>query len=150
MLKNKEPMIVYPFSGGGYAVRPINWAGIWDENGKLKSSCNVTAVFAEEEDAKEYCQIMNEPLRMTGMILSDELNKRGDWYKTTVESLVQIIYSEYESDLDKAHEVVCEWLEKRLLPKNPMYGSLEGSFTVENNANFQNLMEILMGGIKNR
>lgn len=150
MLQNKEPLIACPFSSGGYAVRPINWAGIWDENGKLKSSCNVTAVFADEEDAKEYCQIMNEPLRMAGMILSDELNKRGDWYEVTKSNLVGMIrrMPDYVGDIEAAHEAVEMWLEERLLPQNPLNGSFESTFTIQNGEDYQKFVDMLRDEMK--
>lgn len=35
-------------------VRPLNWAGIWDKNGKLDCKCNVIESFDCEEDCKSY------------------------------------------------------------------------------------------------
>lgn len=73
-----ETMIICPHEKGGYAVRPIGWAGIWDEKGRLKSSCNFTALFREESDAKEYCEICNNPLAFSANKIRNELLKHGD------------------------------------------------------------------------
>lgn len=59
----KETMIVCPFAKGGYAVRPMDWTGIYDKNGRLDATFRVTALFEEESDAEEYCKIYNDPLK---------------------------------------------------------------------------------------
>lgn len=73
-----ETMIICPHEKGGYAVRPMEWAGIWDEKGRLKSSCNFTALFREESDAKEYCEICNNPLAFSANKIRNELLKHGE------------------------------------------------------------------------
>lgn len=75
---SKEPMIVCPHEKGGYAVRPMNWAGIWDKDGRLESTCNFTALFREKSDAEEYCKICNNPLGFSATILRNELLKHGE------------------------------------------------------------------------
>lgn len=44
---------------GKYAVRPHNWAGIWDYDGKLADGMNSIAVFEEKEDAEWYAETKN-------------------------------------------------------------------------------------------
>lgn len=55
--KYYEPgkLIYGPHVLGGYYVRPINWAGEWDKEGKL-SGGNVIAIFTDKEDARRYCE----------------------------------------------------------------------------------------------
>lgn len=69
----REHMIVFPFSTGGYAVRPATWGGIFDKDGKLKSSCNVTAVFMEEADAMTFCRMRNDPMAFAAAQIKGEL-----------------------------------------------------------------------------
>ena len=48
-----KQLIIYKTDGGRYAVRPMNWAGAWDEKGRIKESLNHLALFIEKEDAEK-------------------------------------------------------------------------------------------------
>jgi len=41
---------------GRYAVRPMSWAGIWNEKGQIKESLNHLALFIEKEDAEKFVE----------------------------------------------------------------------------------------------
>ncbi len=52
-------MIVCETNRGHYAVRPINWAGCWNEKGQISEALNHTAVFLEKEDAEKFAEWKN-------------------------------------------------------------------------------------------
>lgn len=52
-----DKLAVWKTDRGRYAVRPIEWAGCWNENGEIKETLNHLAVFLEKEDAEEYVRI---------------------------------------------------------------------------------------------
>ena len=47
-----DKLIICETDRGRYAVRPMSWAGIWNEKGKIQESLNHLALFIEEEDAE--------------------------------------------------------------------------------------------------
>lgn len=51
-----KQLIIYKTDGGRYAVRPMNWAGAWDEKGRIKESLNHLALFIEKEDAEKFVE----------------------------------------------------------------------------------------------
>lgn len=55
-----EELIICETNRGNFAVRPINWAGIWDIDERLKETgANCPALFRTKEDAEEYVRIDN-------------------------------------------------------------------------------------------
>jgi hypothetical protein len=102
-------MIVCPHEKGGYAVRPMNWAGIWDENGRLKSTCRFTALFTEKEDADEYCRICNDTSAFSILSLREELLKRGDVWDAFVASITSALIDNvlpFEPDEELAEKIL--------------------------------------------
>lgn len=51
-----ERLIICETDRGRYAVRPMDWAGIWNEKGKIKESLNHLALFIEKEDAEKFVE----------------------------------------------------------------------------------------------
>lgn len=49
-----DKLIICETDRGRYAVRPMSWAGIWNEKGKIKESLNHLALFIEKEDAEKF------------------------------------------------------------------------------------------------
>lgn len=61
-------LIVCETDKGNFAVRPIDWAGIWTEDGKLKEvGFCAPAVFRCRKDAEEYARFKN--LHESGRLL---------------------------------------------------------------------------------
>lgn len=55
-----ERLIYCKTDKGHYAVRPLNWAGCWNDKGEIKEfGLNHTAIFASEEEAKHYVEMNN-------------------------------------------------------------------------------------------
>lgn len=102
-------MTVCPNEKGGYAVRPLNWAGIWDEKGRLKSSCNFTALFREKSDAEEYCKICNDPLAFSSNRIRNELLKHEElWnaFLACIESSLKECVLPFEPEGEIAENVL--------------------------------------------
>lgn len=81
---------VYKTDKGRYAVRPIDWAGIWDKDWNIKENgINHTAIFAEKEDAEFFARTKNAEEQGKLLILPC---KPGDtvWilYQTIVDKLI--------------------------------------------------------------
>lgn len=53
---NMDKLIICETDKGRYAVRPMNWAGIWNEKGQIKESLNHLALFIEKEDAEKFVE----------------------------------------------------------------------------------------------
>ena len=53
---NMDKLIISETDRGRYAVRPMNWAGIWNEKGQIKESLNHLALFIEKEDAEKFVE----------------------------------------------------------------------------------------------
>ena len=51
-----DKLIISETDRGRYAVRPMNWAGIWNEKGQIKESLNHLALFIEKEDAEKFVE----------------------------------------------------------------------------------------------
>lgn len=49
-----EQLIIYKTDKGRYAVRPIGWAGVWNEKGQIKEALNHLGLFIEKEDAEKF------------------------------------------------------------------------------------------------
>ena len=59
-MERLDKIIVCETDKGNYAVRPLNWAGYWDKDGKIKESgLNHIAVFHYKEDAEWYAETKN-------------------------------------------------------------------------------------------
>lgn len=59
-MERLDKIIVCETDRGNYAVRPLNWAGCWDKDGKIKESgLNHIAVFHYKEDAEWYAETKN-------------------------------------------------------------------------------------------
>lgn len=81
-----ELLIVCETDNGNYAVRPMNWAGIWNKDGKIVEHINHIAIFSNKEDAEWYVNTKNAESK--GLLLVLPCNK-GDMVFT--EELGQII-----------------------------------------------------------
>lgn len=55
-----EHLAVFETDKGHFAVRPMEWAGIWNADGKIQE-CGLrhTAIFATKEDAEWYANMKN-------------------------------------------------------------------------------------------
>ena len=53
---NMDKLIICETDRGRYAVRPISWAGIWNEKGQIQESLNHLALFIEKEDAENFAE----------------------------------------------------------------------------------------------
>lgn len=51
-----DKLIICETDSGRYAVRPMSWAGIWNEKGQIQESLNHLAVFIEKEDAEKFVE----------------------------------------------------------------------------------------------
>lgn len=51
-----DKLIICETDRGRYAVRPISWAGIWNEKGQIQESLNHLALFIEREDAENFAE----------------------------------------------------------------------------------------------
>ena len=49
-----EKLIICETDRRRYSVRPMSWAGIWNEKGQIKESLNHLALFIEKEDAEKF------------------------------------------------------------------------------------------------
>ena len=49
-----DKLIICETDRGRYAVRPMSWAGIWNEKGQIRESLNHLALFVEKEDAEKF------------------------------------------------------------------------------------------------
>lgn len=59
-MERLDKIIVCETDKGNYAVRPLNWAGYWDKDGKIKEcGLNHIAVFHYKEDAEWYAETKN-------------------------------------------------------------------------------------------
>lgn len=54
-----DKLIICETDKGRYAVRPMNWAGIWNEKGQIKESLNHLALFIKKEDAEKFVEWKN-------------------------------------------------------------------------------------------
>lgn len=55
-----ERLTVYKTDKGRYSVRPIEWEGIWDKNGRIQENgLKHTAIFSEKEDAEFFAKSKN-------------------------------------------------------------------------------------------
>lgn len=54
-----DKLIICETDRGRYAVRPIRWAGIWNEKGQIKESLNHLALFIKKEDAEKFVEWKN-------------------------------------------------------------------------------------------
>ena len=52
--ENMENLIICETDRGRYAVRPMDWAGMWNEKGQIKEHLNHLALFLEKEDAENF------------------------------------------------------------------------------------------------
>lgn len=52
--KSMDKLIIYETDRAQYAVRPMSWAGIWNEKEQIKESLNYLALFIEKEDAERF------------------------------------------------------------------------------------------------
>ena len=53
---NMDKLIICETDRGRYAVRPMSWAGIWNEKGQIQESLNHLALFIEKEDAEKFVE----------------------------------------------------------------------------------------------
>lgn len=51
-----DKLIICETDRGRYAVRPMSWAGIWNEKGQIQESLNHLAMFIEKEDAEKFVE----------------------------------------------------------------------------------------------
>lgn len=51
-----DKLIICETDRGRYAVRPMSWAGIWNEKGQIQESLNHLALFIEKEDAEKFVE----------------------------------------------------------------------------------------------
>lgn len=51
-----EKLIICETDRGRYAVRPMSWAGIWNEKGQIQESLNHLALFIEKKDAEKFVE----------------------------------------------------------------------------------------------
>jgi hypothetical protein len=133
-------MIVCPHEKGGYAVRPMNWAGIWDENGRLKSTCRFTALFTEKADADEYCRICNDISAFSILSLREELLKHGSLREAFVASIASAL-KEYCLPFSPEEEVAEKVMQRIIGEEDKRYIGTEmsGSFSCENTEALQEL-----------
>lgn len=76
---------------GKYSVRPIEWEGIWDKNGRIQENgLKHTAIFSEKEDAEFFAKSKNAEERGKLLILPCKVNDR--------------VHSFYESDIEGCFE----------------------------------------------
>ena len=55
-----ERLTIYKTDKARYSVRPIDWEGIWDKQGRIKENgLNHTGIFAEKEDAEFFAKSKN-------------------------------------------------------------------------------------------
>ena len=55
-----ERLTVFQTDKGRYSVRPIDWEGIWDKQGKIQEKgFNHTGIFQEKEDAEFFARTKN-------------------------------------------------------------------------------------------
>lgn len=54
-----EKLIVCETDRGRWVVRPIDWEGVWDKNGKINDGLHHTAVFLNQSDAQHYADLVN-------------------------------------------------------------------------------------------
>lgn len=54
-----DKLITCETDRGRYAVRPMSWAGIWNEKGQIKESLNHLALFIKKEDAEKFVEWKN-------------------------------------------------------------------------------------------
>ena len=56
-----DRLAVYKTDKGRYSVRPIDWEGIWDKQGRLQESgFNHIAIFSDKEDADFFVKTKNK------------------------------------------------------------------------------------------
>lgn len=51
-----DQLIIYKTDKKRYAVRPINWAGVWNEKGQINENLNHLAIFTEKEEAEKFVE----------------------------------------------------------------------------------------------
>lgn len=51
-----DKLIICETDRGRYVVRPMSWAGIWNEKGQIKESLNHLALFIKKEDAEKFVE----------------------------------------------------------------------------------------------
>lgn len=51
-----DKLIICETDRGRYAVRPMSWAGIWNEKGQIQESLNHFALFMEKEYAEKFVE----------------------------------------------------------------------------------------------
>ena len=54
-----DKLIICETDRGRYVVRPMSWAGIWNEKGQIKESLNHLALFIKKEDAEKFVEWKN-------------------------------------------------------------------------------------------
>ena len=54
-----DKLIICETDRGRYVVRPMSWAGIWNEKGQIKESLNHLALFIKKEDAEKFVEWEN-------------------------------------------------------------------------------------------
>ena len=99
-----DKLIICETDKGRYAVRPMNWAGIWNEKGQIKESLNHLALFIKKEDAEKFAEWKNaeEQERLLKLpcavgdavyVLEKSQTGRGMIYQTTADSFYCAIWA---------------------------------------------------------
>jgi hypothetical protein len=111
----------------------MSWAGIWTEDGKLKSTCRFTALFAEKANAEEYCRICNDISMFSILSLREELLKHGAIWDAFVASIASAL-KEYCLPFSPEEEVAEKVMQRIIGEEDNRYLGTEmsGSFSCEN------------------
>ncbi len=67
-----KKLIVCETDKGKWAVRPAEWAGVWNEKGQIKESLNHIALFSHKEDAEKFVEWKD--LEEQGLLPNKERN----------------------------------------------------------------------------
>lgn len=85
-----DKLIVYETDRGRYAVRPMSWAGIWNEKGQIRESLNHSALFIEKEDAEKFVEWKNAEEQGSLLKLPDiPKGEYGDAIQLACEELIK-------------------------------------------------------------
>lgn len=125
-----ERLIVYETDKGNYAVRPEQWAGIIDKNGRIKEcGLNHTAIFHYKKDAEWYADAKNAEEQ--GLLLrlpvaeGSTVFTLGYIYECMHDYKCELKYDQYKCEENVPCERECKrWRVKEAVFNNKMLNAI--------------------------
>lgn len=85
-----DKLIICETDRGRYAVRPMRWAGFWNEKGQIKESLNHLALFIKKEDAEKFVEWKNAEEQNRLLKLPCEIKKGNTFYAIIKSKIIHL------------------------------------------------------------